>query len=63
MSNLRRGVWAKLLLLKGITGRGLGAKLPAAVKPLVDFFKKSYFNAIKSHFARVQNHLKDQIFF
>ena len=37
---------------------GLGAKLPAAGRFFVIFWKKNYFNAIESHFARVQSRLK-----
>ena len=36
----------------------LAAKPPAVKRFLVIFWKKSYFNAIGSHFARVQSHLK-----
>ena len=72
MSNLG-DVLSKLVQLKRITDGGLKAKPPAAggywgprAKPpaasrfFCSFFgKKSYFNAIGSHFARVQSHLKE----
>ena len=64
-------VLKKLVQLKGITdgdlGAGppavggfgdLGAKPPAVRRLFVSFWKKSYFNAIESHFASVQSHLK-----
>ena len=38
---------------------GLGAKPPAAGRFLDVFGKKSYFNAIESHFARVHSHLNE----
>ena len=37
----------------------LGAKAPAARRFFLVFWKKSYFNAIGSHFARVQSYLKE----
>ena len=37
---------------------GLGAKPPAVGRFFVIFWKKSCFNAIESHFAGVQSHLK-----
>ena len=37
---------------------GLGAKPPAVKRFFVSFWKKSYFNAIESHFAHVLSHLK-----
>ena len=37
---------------------GLRAKPPAIERFFVNFWKKSYFNAIESQFARVQSHLK-----
>ena len=50
-------VSSKLLQIKRITNGGLRAK------PLSDFLqffgKISYFNAIGSHFARAQSHLKE----
>ena len=59
------------MLLKGITNRGLGAgppavggfgglgaKLPEVGQFFVIFWKKSYFNAIGTHLASVQSHLK-----
>ena len=64
-------VLSKLVQLKRITER-FGVELPAAegyeglwAKPqaterfFVIFWKKNYFNAIGSHFARVQSHLKE----
>ena len=54
----------KLGYLKDIADGGLGAGPPAAGgfvtvgRFFVTFGKKSYFNAIESHFAGVQNHLK-----
>ena len=66
-------VLRKLVQLKGIANGGLGAGSSAAggfgglgAKPTavgrfsVIFGKKSYFNAIESHFASVQSHLKAQ---
>ena len=38
---------------------GLRAKPPAAGRFLEVFEKKSYFNPIGSHFARVHSHLKE----
>ena len=58
MSNLG-DVLSKLALLKCVTDggyEGLGAKPPAEGR---FFEKKSYFNAIGSHFARVQSHFKE----
>ena len=66
-------VLRKVVYLKRSTGGGLGAQPPAArgfgglgAKPpavgrfFVSFFEKnSYFNAIESHLARVQSHLKE----
>ena len=59
-------------MLKRITDGGLGVEPPAAgamgvwrqsPQPLGDFCtfleKKSFFNAIRSHFTRVHNHLKE----
>ena len=57
MSNLR-DVLSKVIQLKQITDGGLGAEPPAAERFFVIFWKKSYFNAIESHFPRVQSHLK-----
>ena len=37
---------------------GLGAKPPAVGRFFLFFGKNSYFNAIESHFARVQSYLK-----
>ena len=37
---------------------GLEAKPVAAEQFFVVFWKKSCFNTIKSHFARIQSHLK-----
>ena len=67
-----RDVLSKLLLLKRVTDGSLGAEPPAAgdygdlgAKPstagqvFVVFWKKSYFNATGSHFARVQSHLEE----
>ena len=42
----------------GKLAQGLGAKPPAVERFFVLFWKKSYLNAIKSHFASVQSHLK-----
>ena len=50
-------VLSKLVELKRITDGGLAAEHPAAGQFFVIFCKKSYFNAIESHFARVQCHL------
>ena len=44
--------------LKRITDGGLGAKLPAAGRFFVVFWKKSYFKAVGSQFARVWIHYK-----
>ena len=50
-------VSSKLVQLKRITSGGLGAKL---LSDFLRFFGKiSYFNAIGSHFARAQSHLKE----
>ena len=70
MSNL--GNVEKDSVLKRITDGSLGAEPPAAggygdlgqsPQPLGDFCKflekKSYFNPIGSHFARVHSHLKE----
>ena len=38
---------------------GLGAKPPAAGQFFVSFWKKSNFNLIGSHFARVQSYSKE----
>ena len=46
-------------LLKRITDGDLGTKPPVAGRFFGILLKKSYFNAIGSHFARVQNHLKE----
>ena len=46
-------------LLKRITGGDVGMKPPVARRFFGIFFKKSYFNAFGSHFAHVQNHLKE----
>ena len=47
----------------GVSVRGgygcLGEKPPAAGRFFVSFGRKSYFNAIGSHFARVHSHLKE----
>ena len=65
-------VLRKLVYLKCITDGDLGAGSPAAggfggsgAKPpavgrffVIFLGKKSYFNAIRSHFASVQSHLK-----
>ena len=65
-------VLRKVVYLKRCTDGGLGAEPPAVrgfgglgAKPtavgrfFASFFgKNSYFNAIESHFARVQSHLK-----
>ena len=37
---------------------GLRANPPAVGRFFVTFWKKRYFNAIESHFASVQSHLK-----
>ena len=62
-------VWRKLEWLKRITDGGVGAGPPAARDfssrwaIFFNFFGKNiYFNAVESHFARVQSHLKAQIF-
>ena len=60
-------VLRKLVQLKGITDGGLGAGPPAAGGFVGRFFvifftKQSYFNAIESHFASVQSHLKALVF-
>ena len=51
------GLGAEPLLAGGYLG--LGAKSPTAGRFFVIFWKKSYFNAIESHLARVQSHLKE----
>ena len=51
-------VSSKLVQLKCITDGGLGAEPPAAGRFLVNFLKK-LFNAIGTHFARVQSRLKE----
>ena len=58
MSELGK-VLSKLAQVKRITNGALGAKPPAAWRFVVIFGKKTYFNAVGSHFARVQNHLKE----
>ena len=45
-------------LLKRITDGGLGPKPQLLGNFFALFWKKSYFNAIRSHFACIQNHLK-----
>ena len=45
-------VLRKLTLLKHLTGLGLGSSF-------CNFLEKSDFNAIESHFAHVQSHLKE----
>ena len=49
----------KLVYLKRVTDGGLGAKPAAAGRFIVILWKKSYFNAIESHFAHVQSFLKE----
>ena len=56
-------VLSKLEQLKHTTDGGLGAKPPVARQFFVIFCKKSCLDAIRSHFARVQSHLKEQDFF
>ena len=52
-------VLSKLVYLKRVT-EGSGAEPTLAGGfGFVIFWKKSYFNAIESHFARVQSHLKE----
>ena len=46
-------------LLKRITDEGLGPNRQLLGNFFAIFWKKSYFNAIGSHFKRVQNHLKE----
>ena len=46
-------------LLKRITDGGLGPKTQLLGNFFAFFWKKSYFNAIRSHFACVQNHVKE----
>ena len=50
---------SKTSLFKRITDGDLGTKPPVVGRFFGFFFKKNYFNAIGSHFARVQNHLKE----
>ena len=49
-------------LLKRITDGGLGLKAQLLGNFFAMFWKKSYFNAIGSHYACVQNHLKKLYF-
>ena len=52
-------VCKQISLLKRITDEGLGPK-PQLLENFLEFFwKKSYFNAIGSHFACVQKRLKE----
>ena len=53
-------VCKKTILLKRITERGLWPKPQLRGNVFAIFFwKKSYFNAIESHFACVQNYFKE----
>ena len=49
-------IWGQAPAVGGNVGPG--ARSPAAGRFFVTFWKKNYFNAIGSHFARVQSHLK-----
>ena len=53
---------SKLVQAKRITDEGLWVEPPAAGRFFVIFWKKSYYNALESHFAHVQSHLQEQNF-
>ena len=52
-------VLSEAVYLKRITNGDLGGVPLAAARFLVIVWKKSYFNAMESHFVRVQSHLKE----
>ena len=53
------GVWGRSRWLWGPVAMGVWGKAPSRWAIFVSFWKKSYFNPIGSHFARVYSHLKE----